>query len=143
VRLRIANAAENFFNAGVGAVSITTLLPPPLFLPSNLISRGKLTLNKKQGTARLAINAPGPGTLTAVAKGKGKAKRIRNASLTVTATGTVKVPLNPNGVGKQVLDEKGKLKAQIGVTFTPTGGSANTQTYKVTLKKNPPKVTDN
>jgi hypothetical protein len=142
VRLRIANAVtDDHFNSGLDDVSITST-PPPL-PPSNLISRGKLALNKKRGTAKLAINVPGPGTLTAVAKGKGKAKRLRNANLTVGAAGTVKVPLNPNGVGKKVLNEKGKLKARIDVTFTPTGGTANTQTYEVTLKKNLPKVTKN
>jgi hypothetical protein len=135
VRLRIANAVqEDIFNAGVDGVSITSVAPPPP-PPSNLISRGKLTLNKKKGTGKLAINVPGAGTLTAIAKGKGKAKRIRNAGLTVTAAGTVKAPLNPNGVGKKILNEKGKLKARIDVTFTPTGGLPNTQTYKVTLKK--------
>ena len=138
VRLRIANAVtEGPFNSGLDDVSITSTAPPPPPPPppSNAISRGKLTLNKNKGTGKLAINVPGPGTLVAVAKGKGKTKRIRNAKLTVTAAGTVKLPLNPNGFGKKVLNGKGKLKARIGVTFTPTGGSANTQTYKVTLKK--------
>jgi len=76
---------------------------------------------------------PGPGTLTAVAKGK-KGK-VRKAVVNATTAGIVKVPLNPNSAGRKVLNEKGKLKAQIGVTFPPTGGFAATQTYKVTLKK--------
>jgi hypothetical protein len=137
VRLRIANAVNRSpFNTGLDDVSITSVaVPPPPPPPSNLISRGKLTLNKKKGTGKLAINVPGPGTLAAIPKGKGKTKRIRNASLTVTAAGTVKVPLNPNGFGKAILNENGKLKARIDVTFTPTGGLPNTQTYKATLKK--------
>jgi hypothetical protein len=141
VRLRIANAVTlEPFHSGLDAVSITSAPLPSLPPPSNAIVRGKLTLSKKKGTGKLAINVPGPGILTAVAKGK--TKRIRNANLTVTGAGTVKVPLNPNGAGKKVLNNKGKLKAQIGVTFTPTGGSANTQTYKVTLKKTLPKKQD-
>ena len=56
--------------------------------------------------------------------------------MTVTAAGTVKLPLNPNGAGKKALNSNGKLKTGIAVTFTPTGGTAATQTYKVTLKKN-------
>jgi hypothetical protein len=47
----------------------------------------------------------------------------------------LKVPLNPTGVGRKALKRKGKLKAQLEVTFTPTGGLPNTQIYKVTLKK--------
>ena len=135
VRLRIANSVtEGPFNTGLDDVSITsTPLPPSPLPPSNAITRGKLTLNKSKGTGKLAINVPGPGTLVAI--GKGKKKKLRKANLTVTAAGTVKLPLNPNGAGKKALNSTGKLKTGIDVTFTPTGGTAATQTYKVTLKK--------
>jgi hypothetical protein len=134
VRLRIANAVtKGPFNVGLDAVSINSVPVPPPPPPSNAITRGKLTLNKKKGTGKLAINVPGPGTLAAVAKGK--TKRIRKATLVVTAAGSVKLPLNPTAAGKKVLNKKGKLKAGIDVTFTPTGGTAATQTYKITLKK--------
>jgi hypothetical protein len=135
VRLRIANSVtEGPFNTGLDDVSITStpLAPPPP--PSNAITRGKLTLNKSNGTGKLAINVPGPGTLVAV--GKGKKKKLKRANLAVTAAGTVKLPLNPNGAGKKALNSTGKLKTGVDVTFTPTGGTAATQTYKVTLKKN-------
>lgn len=129
VRLRIANAVQNaVFNAGVDAVSITSTPPP------NAIARGKLTLNKSNGTGRLTVNVPGPGTLVGVGKG-GKAKKLKRVSLTATGPGTVKLALKPNGAGRKILNEKGKLKTRIDVTFTPTGGLAATQTYKVTLKK--------
>lgn len=136
VRIRIANSVtEGPFNTGLDEVSITSspLAPPPPPPPSNAISRGKLVLNKKKGTAKLAINVPGPGTLVAI--GKGKKKKLRRANLTVTAAGAVKLPLNPNGSGKKALNSTGKLKTGIDVTFTPTGGAGATQTYKVTLKK--------
>lgn len=129
VKLRIANAVqENVFNAAVDGVSITSTPP------SNFIARGKLTLKKSNGTGKLAISVPGPGTLTAV--GKGKTKKVKGANLTVTTAGVIQLPLKPTGVGKKVLNSKGKLKTGIDVTFTPTGGFAATQTYKVTLKKN-------
>jgi hypothetical protein len=136
VRLRVANVIqENVFNASIDGVSITsTPTPSAPFPPSNAITRGKLTLKKSNGTGKLAINVPGPGTLVAI--GKGKKKKLRKANLSVTAAGTVKLPLNPNGVGKKVLNSNGKLKTGVDVTFTPTGGTAATQTYKVTLKKN-------
>jgi len=134
VRLRIANSVtEGPFNTGLDDVSITSTLLPPPPPPSNAITRGKLTLNKSKGTGKLAINVPGPGTLVAV--GKGKKKKLKRANLTVTAAGTVKLPLNPNGAGKKALNSTGKLKTGVNVTFTPTGGTAATQTYKVTLKK--------
>jgi len=135
VRLRIANSVtEGPFNTGLDDVSITSTPLPPPPPPSNAITRGKLTLNKSKGTGKLAINVPGPGTLVAV--GKGKKKKLKKANLTVTAAGTVKLPLNPNGAGKKALNSTGKLKTGVDVTFTPTGGTAATQTYKVTLKKN-------
>jgi hypothetical protein len=128
VRLRIANAVlDYYFLSGVDDVSITSTPP------SNAFTKGKLTLNKKKGTGKLAIAVPGPGTLMLV--GKGSPKRIRNANRTATAAGTLKLPLNPNGSGKKALNAKGKLKTKIAVTFTPTGGTAKTQTFKVTLKK--------
>lgn len=129
VRIRVANAVhEAEFNAMVDNVA---LLSTP---PSNAISRGKLTLNRKKGTGRLAIRVPAPGTLVAV--GKGKAKKVRRSSLVALKAGTVKLPLNPNSAGRKVLDSSGKLKTRIAVTFTPAGGTAATETYKVTLKKN-------
>jgi len=128
VKLRIANAVQdNVFNAGVDGVSITSTPP------SNAITRGKLTLNKSNGTGKLAVTVPGPGTL--VATGKGNKKKVRRVSRLAAAAGTIKLPLNPNGAGKKVLNASGKLKTRIGVTFTPTGGTAATKTYKVTLKK--------
>lgn len=128
VRLRIANAVQdNYFNVGLDAVSITSTPP------SNAITRGKLSLNKKKGTAKLAINVPGPGTLVAV--GKGKSKKVKRATLTATGAGKVQLPLKPNRAGKKILNAKGKLKTGIAVTFTPTGGLAATTDYKVTLKK--------
>jgi hypothetical protein len=137
VRLRIAHAVyEDYFFAGVDDVSVTSTpppSPPPPPPPANTISRGRLTLNKKNGTGRLAINVPGPGTLTEV--GKGKKKKVKGASLVVTAAGTIQVPLKPTGLGRKLLNANGKLKSGIEVTFTPTGGTANTQPYKVTLKK--------
>ncbi len=136
VRLRIAVAIQdNYFNSGVDAVSITT--PSQSVSPSNEFKRGKLTLNKKKGTGSLAVVVPGGGTLTVV--GKGKPKRIKRATLSVPAGGTVKVPLKPTAAGRKALKAKGKLKTRIDVTFTPTGGTAATQTYKVTLKKKPAK----
>jgi len=138
VRLRIANAVtEGPFNTGLDAVSITSAPlpppPPPPPPPSNVITRGKLTLNKANGTGKLAINVPGPGTVVAI--GKGTKKKVKRVNLAPTAAGTLQLALKPTFAGKKILNAKGKLKTQIDVTFTPTGGTAATQTYKVTLKK--------
>jgi hypothetical protein len=133
VRLRIANSVtEGPFNAALDDVSITSAPPPP---PSNVFTRGKLSLNKKNGSARLAINVPGPGSLIAIGKG-GKAKKVKRATLAPTGPGTVQLGLKPTAKGLKILKAKGRLKTRVDVFFTPTGGTASVQTYKVTLKKN-------
>lgn len=108
MRLRLANAVEDWpFNAAVDGVSITSTAPPPPppapapAPPSNAIVRGKLTLNKKNGTGKLAIVVPGPGTLTEA--GKGKKKRVKATTLTAAGAGTIQVPLKPTTLGRQIL----------------------------------------
>jgi hypothetical protein len=132
VRLRIVSSVTRApMLGGVDAVSITSSAPPPP-PPSNLITKGKLTLNKKKGTGKLAITVPGAGTLQVKNKGK---KLIKTQNLTSTGPATLKVALIPTAKGRKILKQKGKLKLQLQATFTPTGGTAATQTYKVTLKK--------
>lgn len=140
VRIRAIEVDNSgYLNGGVDAVSIATI-------PSNAFSLGKLKLNKKKGTGQLEVNVPGPGTLTSVdvnssaaksasaSKKKKKPVLIKKASVTVTAPGVAKLNLKPTGAGKKKLKEKGKLAFKVKVTFTPTGGTAATQTFKGKLK---------
>jgi hypothetical protein len=147
VRLRLAEVDNEFyFNAGADSVSISTVPLPP----SNAFTFGKLKLNKKKGTGALQVNVPGPGILTAVdagssgaaktstaasiSKKKAPAKLIKKASVTASAAGQVVLTLKPTGAGKKVLRKKQKLKFKVLVTFTPTGGTAASQTFSGTLK---------
>jgi hypothetical protein len=43
--------------------------------------------------------------------------------------------IKATGKKKRKLNETGKVKLKLVVTYTPTGGSPNTQSVKVTLKK--------
>ena len=137
VRLRIANAVnDSVFNAAVDAVSIASTPP------NNVFKKGKLKLNKSNGTATLTVTVPGAGVLKvggaagakASASKKGKAKVVKPATLKPTAAGKVKVPLKPTGAGKKTLEEKGKLKFKVSLAFTPTGGITAKQTVKGTLQ---------
>ena len=59
VRLRIANAVrDNVFNAAVDAVSITSTPP------NNVFKKGKLKLNRSNGTGTLTVTVPGAGVLS-------------------------------------------------------------------------------
>jgi hypothetical protein len=155
VRIRIAVVAhEEALAAGVDAVAVTsTPIPAPAPVPSapvppsNVFAKGKLTLNKKNGSGFLSVTVPGPGTLTAVdaaartttaamtTKATKKPALIKAVTLHPTAAGTVKVPIKPTAAGLKVLAKKGKLKFRALVTFTPTGGTAATKTYASKLIK--------
>lgn len=137
VRLRIANAVgDNIFNAGVDAVSITSTPP------NNIFKKGKLKLNKSNGTGTLSVTVPGAGVLSladaAATKkataSKARKKLVKPATLKPTAAGTVKVHVKPTGAGKMTLKEKGKLKIKATLSFTPTGGIASAQALKSTLQ---------
>jgi hypothetical protein len=155
VRLRIAVAShDGASDVGVDAVAVTSTpipaaapAPPASAPPSNTIIKGKLTLNKKNGSGFLAITVPGPGTLTATdaaikvatasltTKGAKKPALIKPTTLHPTAAGTIKVPIKPTTAGLKVLAKKGKLAFRARVTFTPTGGTAATQIYASKLIK--------
>ncbi|HYQ77909.1 MAG TPA: hypothetical protein VEP91_02230 [Solirubrobacterales bacterium] len=140
VRLRIAEADTfDYLNAGVDAVSIGTPPPPPPSPPANTFTFGKLKLNKKRGTATLKVTVPGGGTLTAVDAKKKPPKRIKKATATVSIAGTVTLKLKPTAAGKKTLKSKGKLKFKALVSFTPTGGTAGSQTFAGKLKLTLPK----
>lgn len=131
VRLRLAEV-DNIAPLRAGVDSVSILSTPP----SNVVVLGKPALNKKKGTAKLPVTVPGPGTLT-IADVKKTKKRIKAKTLTATAAGTLKLPVKPTKSARGTLEEKGKLKLKVAVTFTPTGGFAATVKRKLTLKLAP------
>ena len=117
--------------------------PPPV--NDITVPGGSVTFSN--GTFTLPVTVPGPGTLgaaqapaattsraTAAAK---KKKLVKPVTKTVTKTGTsvVKLKMKLTKKGKKVLRKKGKLKVRLAITFTPTGGTANTEVTKITIKK--------
>jgi Tol biopolymer transport system component len=97
--------------------------------PGNHFSFGKLKLNKKKGTATLIVTVPGAGSL--VLGGKG----VKKANGQAKGPGNVTLPVKAAGKAKKKLDELGKLKLALQVSFTPVGGAVNTEATKVTLKQ--------
>jgi DNA-binding beta-propeller fold protein YncE len=98
-------------------------------VPSNKFTFGRLTLNKRRGTAVLFVSVPGPGRL--LLKGKG----IRTVRRAVRAAGKVRLPINPTGKAKRALARTGTIRLKAKVTFTPTGGTAATQVKTLRLKR--------
>jgi hypothetical protein len=152
VSLRIANAVhEELFTAGVDAVAVDSTrpgqAPPPL--GSSRFSFGKVTLNRKNGSATLSVNVPGPGRLTVkgeAAGAKAKASKtgkppspLKPASVTVAKAGTVTIPLRPTPAARKTLKAKHKLRVKVVVTFDPAGGSPRTGTVPVVLELQAPR----
>ena len=98
-------------------------------LPSNAFRFGKVRLNKRKGTASLAVKVPGPGSLSL--RGKG----IRGQRKAARAAGTVKLAVRPKGKAKRKLARTGKLTVKVAVTYRPSGGAPATKTKKIGLRQ--------
>jgi hypothetical protein len=101
--------------------------------PSNTVTIGATTRNKKKGTATVAVEVPNPGDLSA----SGKGAKIAGGALTSKAVprGIAQLLVKAKGKKKAKLFSTGKVKLTLNVTFTPTDGTAKTVTTKVKLKK--------
>jgi hypothetical protein len=105
----------------------TAACPQP---PSNIITLGKLKLNKKNGTATLVVTVPDAGKL--ILSGKG----LKKVTRTTKGKATLKLPVKPVGKSRKRLRANGKLKVSLKLKFVPTGGSARQTSKKATLKMN-------
>jgi hypothetical protein len=103
-------------------------------------SFGRLKRNEKRGTAVLPVTVPGAGTLSLSGKGVAgqQASTSRMASAggsAVASASTVKLVVKGKGKKKKTLNETGKVKLNLAITYTPTGGDPSTKSMKVKLKK--------
>jgi hypothetical protein len=101
--------------------------PPPPVVPSNEITFGKVTRDKKKGTATLAVSVPGAGELALAGDG------LKPSSAIAAAAGDVTLEVKATGKAKQKLRRKGKKTFEPSVTFTPAGGAPNTESTSVKL----------
>ncbi len=118
-------------------------LPPPP--PNDIGVPGSSVSFYSNGTFPVAVTVPAPGVLTLsqapaattsrAARAAATRKLVKRATKIVTAAGKVKVKMRLTRKGRKVLRKKGKVKVRLAVTFTPTGGTANTEFTKVTIKK--------
>jgi lysophospholipase L1-like esterase len=104
------------------------LLPTPP--PSNEFGFGKVKKNKRKGTAKLTVGVPGPGELELA-----KTKSVNADEESAESAGKDKLSIKPKGKARKKLTDKGKAKVKANVTYTPTGGSPNTEDKKIKLVK--------
>jgi hypothetical protein len=112
-----------------GAGTAITATGTTLVKARNEISIGKLSRNRRLGTATLLVTVPEPGTLVVTGKG------IKKATLRTAKGGTLKVPIKPSAKGRKGLNERGKLKSKLRIAYSPVGGDTNAVRHPVSLRK--------
>lgn len=122
---------------GSGPVYVPAPQPQPPAAPpvSNRFAFGKARLNKKRGSASLAIRVPAPGLLKSTVGRAASHRAGASVANFVGAAGTVKIPIAASGKIEKKLDRTGRVKVTVKVTFTPNGGTAATKSRNVTLIK--------
>ncbi len=122
------SAAAGANGADIGAYELQS----PVVAPSNRFRFGKVKLNKKRGTATVAVILPGAGVVRLVGS-----KKVRKSSKTARGAATVKLLVKARGKALQSLKSSGKVKVKAKFTFVPTGGIPASKTKVVRLVKNP------
>jgi hypothetical protein len=97
--------------------------------PISTFTLGAIRRNKNKGTATITANVPNPGELT----GSGMGLKAAVISRKVRAPGRVRLLIKAKGMKERKLNSIGKVKVRPEITYTPTGGSANTRSVKVKL----------
>jgi hypothetical protein len=98
----------------------------------------------KDGTAELTVDAPGPGTVDAgdaagaaghAAVSARRRPRIKHSRVRATAAGPATIKIRPSRSGMKKLEQRGRLKVRVKLSFTPDGGSTPISFFTaVTLK---------
>ncbi len=103
--------------------------------PTSDFSRSGLRRNKKKGTATLTFDVPNPGKLTASGNGVKAASSTQAVASKKVSAGPAQLLIEAKGKKKRKLNETGKVKLSVAITYTPTGGEPSSQSVKVNLKK--------
>jgi hypothetical protein len=99
--------------------------------------------SKPGGKVRITAQVPNPGLFAAgnksakvagTAAGRKKTKYLKGIDTRVSAPGPAVLVVQSTKAARSVLADKGRLKAKLKLSFTPTGGAASTQVRKVKLK---------
>ena len=126
----LADGQSGDFSLASLRVNVTAVL-----VPLNAFTPGSVKRNKKKGTATLTVNVPNPGELTGSGNGAKVASAGRAAISKAVSPGNAQLLIKAKGKKQRKLDERGKVKLNVAVTYTPTGGDPSTQSLKVKLKK--------
>jgi hypothetical protein len=126
----LGDGQSGSFGSVIGRLEVEAVVTP-----TSDFTQSGLQRNKKKGTATLTFNVPNPGELTASGNGV-KASSAGRAVITKSVTaGPAQLLIKAQGKKKGKLNQTGKIKLNVAVSYTPTGGDPSTQSIKVKLKK--------
>jgi hypothetical protein len=103
--------------------------------PTNTFTLGATTRKKKKGTATISLDLPNPGELTGSGKGVKTSSAGRAVISKSVGAGQARLLIKAKGKKKRKLNETGRVKLNVAITYMPTGGDPSTQSVKVKLKK--------
>jgi hypothetical protein len=97
--------------------------------PTAIYKLGKVRLNRKKGTATVAVMTPGTGRLSV--RGKG----VRSAAVSVKAGKTSIIAVKPAGKAKKKLARTGRAKLKLSFSLAVSGGVPAVQRKSIVLRK--------
>lgn len=104
--------------------------------PTTTVALGRLTRNRKRGTAALTVSLPALNLGTVTLSGKG----LKTQTVALTGPGTeLTIPVVTVGKVKKALRKRGKRKVGITVTYAATPALIASATRKATLVRKKPK----
>ncbi len=139
------NAAVSTACNDSGETSMVAGLTTPPILPTSPVlptsqANNAFAIGKLRGKA-LTVNVSSRGVVqvtdagTTARRAFASATRLLNPSTVSGGPGAIKVTLKLTKLANQMLKQKGKVTARARITFTPNGGTANSQTTKLKIKK--------
>jgi hypothetical protein len=116
------------------SVTLATTHPPVARpRPSNAFTLSA-SVAKDRRSVKLTLRLPGAGAIRATLKRTARKTTLATGRKTVKSSGKVTLTLKLSRSALKLLRGGHRLKARLSVTFTPTGGTARTQTKLLTLR---------
>lgn len=122
--------ADGSQRAADGSGPMVEVLVQATIEPTNTVTFGAITRNKKQGTATVAMTVPNAGQLSYSGTGVNV-----TGPVTVAAPGEVQLAISAIGKKRKKLKRNGKAGVSFTVTFTPTLGGTGNSNESLTLRK--------
>jgi streptogramin lyase len=133
----IAGPDGNVWFAGDGE-EIERITPPSAPVNTFVFAHGNA---KKGGAAEVPVEVPGPGRIElrqlALLLPGNKTRRLQGTTVSAVAEacGPTRLKFQLAGTAAAALRREGRIRVKVSATFTPTGGSANTEIKTIGLSR--------